>query len=346
MLKREMIRPAAIGGAIMAALLALTSSGAFAASILETVRSRGHLVCGVSEGTPGFSQAYEKGVWSGLDVDFCAGLAAAVLGNRDAVKFVPLTATDRFRALKAGEVDVLARSTTWTLSRDTEFGIKFAGILFHDGHGFLVRRVNAVGSVLELSGASICSISGTQSEQAVADFFGGRAMRYQLVTSQRWDEVVRTYNGGGCTALTGEVTTLALERSRMLHPAEHILLPELISKEPYGPAVRGGDDQWFAIVRWTVMALVEAEELGLTSATIEGMRASQKQGVRRFLGLEANLGQGMGLARDWAYQVVRQVGGYGELFERNLGARSALRLERGLNNLWAKGGLMYAVPFR
>jgi general L-amino acid transport system substrate-binding protein len=329
------------------ALLGLaTSAGAADATALETIRARGYLLCGIGEPQPGFSNVGSAGERSGLDVEFCSALAAAVFGSKEAVKFWPLSANDRFKALQSGDVDVLARGATWTLSRDTELGARFTGVLFYDGQSFLTRRGNAVASVLELSGASICALPGAMGEQGVAEFFGVRRMRYQIVTQDSWDDLVKAYAAGSCTVLTGDVSLLAVARSKMKVPGDHMILPELITKEPLGPAVRQDDAQWFAVVRWTLMALLEAEELGLTSANVDAQRTSTDPGIRRFLGLEANLGQALGLPRDWAYQVVKNVGNYGEVFDRTLGLKSDLKLARGLNNSWTKGGLMYSMPFR
>lgn len=316
------------------------------ASVLEKVRARGYVSCGVGQNAPGFSQVNGEGRWRGLDVEFCAALATAVLGNKNAVRYIGLTVGDRFKALQDGEVDVLARATAWTLTRDSELGARFAGVLFYDGQAFLAPRSHSIASVFELSGASICVLPGSSGQRAVEDFFGQRKMRFQLSTSERWDELVKTYAAGRCTVLTGDLSVLAQERSRLINEAEHVILPELISKEPLGPSVRTGDDQWFSIVRWTYMALIAAEEMEITSSNVESMKSSPLLDVRRFLGLEANLGTPLGLAQDWAYQVVKQVGNYSEIFERTLGMESPLKLERGLNALWSKGGLMYAAPFR
>jgi general L-amino acid transport system substrate-binding protein len=329
------------------ALLALASAASGAeTTALDTIRARGYVLCGIGEPQPGFSDVTTAGVRSGLDVEFCSALAAAVFGSKDAVKYWPLSANDRFKALQAGDVDVLSRGATWTLSRDTELGARFTGVLFYDGQGFLTKRGNAVASVLELSGASICALPGAMGEQGVAEFFGAQRMRYQIVAQDSWDDLVKAYAAGSCTVLTGDVSLLAEARSKLKVPADYMILPELITKEPLGPAVRQDDAQWFAVVRWTLMALIEAEELGLTSANVDAQRASTDPGVRRFLGLEANLGQALGLPRDWAYQVVKNVGNYGEIFDRTLGAKSDLKLARGLNNAWTKGGLMYSMPFR
>lgn len=331
----------------LGALLVVTSgANAASGSTLEAIRARGHVLCGVSELQPGFSEVDQAGVRSGFDVEFCTALAAALFGNKQAVKFWPLSANDRFKALQSGDVDVIARGATWTLSRDTEFGARFTGVLFYDGQGFMTRRGNAVASVLELSGASICALPGVMGEQGIAEFFGAQHMRYQIVTQENWDDLVKAYAAGSCTVLTGDVSLLAVARSQLKDPDNHIVLPELITKEPRGPAVRQDDPQWFAVVRWTLMALIEAEELGLTSGNVDAKRTSTMPEVRRFLGLEANLGQALGLPRDWAYQVVKIVGNYGEVFDRTVGAGSNLKLNRGLNGLWTKGGLMYAMPFR
>ncbi len=317
-----------------------------AANRLETVRERGHVLCGVSEATPGFSVVDSNGKWSGLDVEFCRALAAAVLGNKDLVKFRPLSAADRFRALGTGEVDVLARSTTWTLTRDTEFGIRFAGVLFHDGQGFLVRRSQALSSVFELSGASICAVAGTTADKGLTDFFRAHQMRFQLVSAAHWADVVKAYASDSCTLLSSDLTELALERGRLPNPGDHILLPEVVLKEPMGPAVCQGDDQWFSIVRWTLMALINAEELGVSSDNADAMRQSPLASVKQFLGIDTDHGQGMGLSADWAYQIVKQVGNYGEIFDRAVGSKSVLKLERGMNDLWTRGGLLYSPPFR
>jgi general L-amino acid transport system substrate-binding protein len=315
-------------------------------SVLDAVRARGKVVCGVTDHAAGFSEVNPRGTWSGLDVEFCSALAAAVLGNRDAVKFLSLNAGDRFKSLQDNEIDVLLGATAWTLTRDTELGARFAGTLYYDGQGFIIPRNHSIASVLELSGASICVLADSSDEAAIADFFGSRKMRYQLITSDRWEELVKTYSDGGCTVLTGDMTLLAYEKGRLASGLDQMMLPELISKEPYGPAVRVGDDGWFAIVRWTFMALVASEELNISSSNVDAMKSSPSHEVRRFLGLDADLGAPLGLSRDWAYQVVKQVGNYAEIFERTLGQSSPLKLDRGLNNLWTKGGLMYAAPFR
>jgi len=322
------------------------SVSAQSSAVLDAIRARGSLVCGVGEGSPGFSELDQRGFWSGLEIDFCAALAAAVLGDKNKVKYRPLSAADRFRELQSGEIDVLLRATTWTLSRDVEFGARFAGVLFYDGQGFLVRRTHAVSSVLELSGASICVLPGGQGEQAVTDFFRAQQMRFQLLIADRWSDLAKAYAAGGCTVLTGDISLLAIERSRLPSRDDHLVLPETVTKEPLGPAVRQGDETWFSVVRWTLLSLIAAEELGINSTNVDALQSSPVLDVRRFLGLESNLGSSMGLARDWTSQVIRQVGNYQEIFDRNLGAKSILRLQRGINNLWKSGGLMYSPPFR
>jgi general L-amino acid transport system substrate-binding protein len=316
------------------------------ASILDAVRKRGYVVCGVTENAPGFSKVNASGKWSGLDIEFCSALATAIFGNKDSVKYLSLTASDKFKALQDNEVDVLMGATAWTLTRDTELGAHFVEVSYYDGQGFIVPRNHSISSVLELSGASICTLSGSSDESAIADFFGSRKMRYQLIKSERWDDLVKTYANGGCTVLTGNLSLLAYVRGNLANGAEHMLLPEIINKEPLGPYVQSGHDAWFSIVRWTFMALVAAEEFGINSSNVDMMKASPVHDIRRFLGLEADLGAPMGLPRDWAYQIVRQVGNYSEIFERTLGQGSPLKLDRGLNSLWSKGGLMYAAPIR
>jgi general L-amino acid transport system substrate-binding protein len=332
---------------LFAIAIALSSEALSAPiSILDGIKARGKVVCGVQDHAPGFSEVSPRGAWSGMDVEFCSALATAVLGDRDAVKFLSLNAGDRFKSLQDGEVDVLLGATSWTLTRDSELGARFTGALYYDGQGFIIPRNHSIASVLELSGASICVLVDTSDEAAISDYFGGRKMRYQLITSDRWADLVKTYSDGGCTVLTGDMTLLAYEKSRLANGADQMFLPELITKEPYGPAVRLGDDDWFAIVRWTTMALIAAEDLNISSSNVDAMKASPSHEVRRFLGLDADLGSPLGLSRDWAYQIIKQVGNYGEIFDRTLGQSSVLKLDRGLNNLWSKGGLMYSPPFR
>jgi general L-amino acid transport system substrate-binding protein len=336
-----------ISGVVVLGMLSILgfADGAHAAT-LDDIKARGHLVCGISDQLPGFAVSDNQGTWSGFEVDFCSAIAAAVFGDRKAVQLRPLSNTDRFTALAQGDVDVLARATTWTLSRDTELGVRFTDVLFYDGQGFLVNRDEAVTSALELSGASICVLSGPQGEEEIAQYFTPRGMRVEPVTSDKWSALVKSYAAGQCAALSADITMLAAERSRFVTPLDHMLLPEVVTKEPFAPAVRQGDDAWFTVVRWTRMALIAAEELGVTSSNVDSVGSSGSAEARRLIGLDANLGQSLGLARDWAYQIIKQVGNYGEIYDRTLGHRSVLRLDRGLNNLWTQGGLLYAAPFR
>jgi general L-amino acid transport system substrate-binding protein len=313
---------------------------------LEAVKQRGYLKCGVSQGLPGFSTPDAKGQWAGLDVDFCRAVAAAVLGDDGKVRYTALSSKERFTALQSGEIDLLSRNTTWTLSRDTELGFNFAGVIYYDGQGFMVRKDLGVKSVNELDGATVCSNAGTTTELNVADWFNARGMRYRPVVFEKSDEVVAAYDAGRCDAYTTDRSGLYAQRIKLKQPDAHVILPELIYKEPLGPLVRQGDDQWFNIVQWTLFALIAAEELGLTSQNVEQQRkVSKNPEVRRMLSADGNSGQGLGLSPEWALTAIRQVGNYGEMFERNLG-RAPLGIERGLNALYTKGGLMYAPPFR
>lgn len=334
-----------VGATASALLLAAGWTNAVAAT-LDEVRARGHVMCGVAEGLLGFSHLDQQGVWSGLEVDFCAALAAAIFGDRNAVRYRSLTMAERFAELRDGDVDLLARSATWTLSRDMDLGARYVGTLFHDGQAMLVRRTQGVTSVLELSGASVCMLSEGPAQQNVEAYFSQRGMRYTAVTFDKWDAAVEAYLNERCTALSADRTTLALVRAAAGAAGEHQLLPEPLSKEPIGPVVRQGDPQWFGIVRWVLYALIAAEEHGITSGNVDSARQSPILEARRLLGTDGDLGASLGLSRTWAYDLIRQVGNYGELFERNVGMQSPLRLERRANDLWTKGGLMHAPPFR
>jgi len=312
----------------------------------DAIKARGHIVCGVRANAPGFSQVDARGRWSGFEVEFCRALAAAVLKSRDAVEFRAVTNVERYSLLARGEIDVLAGGADFTLSRDTELGVRFVEPLFYDSIGFMVRRTQSIFSALELSGASVCFIEGARGAAEVAEFFESRKMRYQAVASPSWTHSVNAYLSGACTAIAAEMSILAAARMNFPDRAEHVILPESISKEPSGLAVRPGDERWFSIVRWTLMALVRAEELGVTRKNVENKLTSTQPSLRRLLGVSFNFGQALGLEADWAYQAILQVGNYGELFERNLGAQSKLQLDRGLNKLSSDGGLMYAMPMR
>lgn len=335
-----------ISGALVAlGGLWLVTSAAGAAT-LDDVKSKGAIQCGVNQGLPGFATTNDKGEWTGLDVDFCRALAAAVFGDPAKVKFTPLSAKERFVALQSGEIDVLSRNTSWTMSRDTAQGMNFAGVIYYDGQGFMVRKSLGVTSALQLDGATICTNTGTTTELNVADYFRANKMKYEVVAFEKSDEVVQAYNSGRCDVYTTDSSGLYAQRLKLTNPDEHVVLPEIISKEPLGPVVRHGDDQWFDIVKWTLFALINGEEMGIDSTNADQMKESQNPEIRRFLGVEGTFGEGMGLGNDWAYNIVRKVGNYGELFERNLGPKTKLGIARGLNALWSNDGLQYAPPIR
>jgi general L-amino acid transport system substrate-binding protein len=316
---------------------------------LAAVRQRGYLACGVHPGLPGFAFPDARGVWKGFDVDICRTIAAATLGDAGKVRFIPMTAQDRFTALQKGQIDVLARNTSWTFARDAGLGLDFAAVTYYDGQGFLAPRSLAVTSAEELSGARICVQAGTASEANLTEWFNVRGLRYRPVVAASEDDARRLYEEEACDVFSADVSALAASRSVLSNPGAHVILPDVISKEPLGPVVRQGDPTWTDIVRWAVHATILAEELGLTSRTVEAARetASDPQ-TRRLLGLEGELGPLLGLPSDWAYQVIRQVGAYHEIFRRDIGADSALNLDRGLNALWSapRPGLMYAPPMR
>ncbi|MGO9357268.1 MAG: amino acid ABC transporter substrate-binding protein [Xanthobacteraceae bacterium] len=316
------------------------------AQTLKTVKDRGVLSCGVSQGLPGFSAPDDKGDWTGLDVDVCRAVAAAIFGDPTKVKFVPLSAKDRFTALQSGEIDVLSRNTTWTSSRDTSLGLNFTGVNYYDGQGFLVRKSLKVNSALELSGASVCVQTGTTTEQNLADYFKANNMKYEVIAFASADETVKAYESGRCDVFTSDVSQLYAERLKLANPNDHGVLPEVISKEPLGPVVRHGDDQWFDIVKWTLFAMVDAEELGITQKNVSAMTKTDKPELRRVLGTDGNLGEQLGLTKDWVVRIVQGVGNYGESFERNVGSGSKLGIARGLNKLWNQGGVQYAPPIR
>ena len=338
-MKRALIRVA------LAAILAAAASAA-SAQTLTSIKQRGVLNCGSNGTLAGFGSPDAQGRWTGLDVDFCRGLSAAIFNDSNKIKFVPLTARDRFTALQSGDVDVLARNTTWTSSRDTSLGLNFTGINYFDGQGFLVRKALKVNSALELNDAAVCVQQGTTTELNLADYFRANKMKLKTVTFATADEALKAYDAGRCDAYTTDASGLAGERLRLANANDHIVLPEIISKEPLGPAVRHGDDQWFDIVKWTHFAMLTAEELGVTKANVDDMMKSDNPDVKRLLGSEGKHGEALGLTNDWAYRIIKHVGNYGEIFERNVGQGSPLKIGRGLNGLWTKGGLQYAPPIR
>jgi general L-amino acid transport system substrate-binding protein len=329
----------------VAAALGFTASAA-SAQTLATVKNRGTLNCGANGTLAGFGLPDAQGKWTGLDVDVCRAIAAAIFNDVNKVKFVPLSAKDRFTALQSGEVDVLIRNTTWTSSRDTSLGLNFTGVDYYDGQGFMVRKSLKVNSALELGDASVCVQQGTTTELNLADYFRAHNMKLKTVTFATANEAVKAYDAGRCDAYTTDASGLYAERLRTANPNDHIVLPEIISKEPLGPAVRHGDDQWFDIVKWVFFAMINAEELGITQKNVDEMTKSTNPEIKRFVGTEGNYGEQLGLTKDWAVRIVKAVGNYGEAFDRNVGAGSPLKIDRGLNRLWTKGGIQYAPPIR
>jgi general L-amino acid transport system substrate-binding protein len=329
-------------------VLALAWPGAAVAQskTLETVKSRGVLHCGVNTGIAGFSAPDDKGAWQGIDVDYCRAVAAVVFKDASKVKYVPLTAKERFTALQSGEIDLLSRNTTWTMSRDTSAGLNFAGVIYYDGQGLMVKKELGVASAKELGGATVCVQTGTTTELNLADFFRTNKLDYNPVVFEKLDETLAAYNANRCDVFTSDVSQLYAERLKLGNPAEHVILPEVISKEPLGPAVRQGDVGWANLARWTLNALVNAEELGVSSKNVDEMLKSTNPEIRRLLGKEGDYGKGIGVDNDWAYRAIKQVGNYGEIFERNVGSGSRLNIARGLNRLWKDGGLQYAPPIR
>ncbi len=331
------------------ALASLALSAGFAqgqTGLLPQIKARGVVTCGTSPGLAGFAMPDAQGNYTGIDVDLCRALAAAIFNDPQKVKFVPLSSKDRFTALQAGEVDLLSRTTTWTLSRDTSLGLNFAGINYFDGQGFMVRKKLGVDSALKLAGASVCVAQGTTTELNLADFFRANKMKYEVVAFGSGDETIKAYESGRCDAFTTDSSGLYAERLKLQVPTDHIVLPEIISKEPLGPVVRHGDDNWLDVVKWTHNAMLNAEELGITKANVDEMLKSENPEIRRFVGTEGKFGEPMGLSNDWAYRIVKLVGNYGEVFEKNVGAGSPLKIARGQNALWTKGGLQYAPPIR
>ncbi|QLF70329.1 amino acid ABC transporter substrate-binding protein [Peteryoungia desertarenae] len=334
--------------ALGAAVLGFGASAAGAAT-LDDVKAKGFVQCGVNTGLAGFASPDAAGNWTGFDVDYCKAVAAAIFGDANAVKYTPTTAQSRFTALQSGEVDLLARNTTWTISRDTALGFNFRAVNYYDGQGFMVPKSLNVSSALELSGAAVCVQSGTTTELNLADYFKANNLEYRPVVFEKLEEVNAAYAAGRCDVYTTDQSGLYSIRLTLTNPDDHVVLPEIISKEPLGPAVRQGDDQWFDIVSWTHYAMLQAEEFGITQANVDEIRSSTTNpDIRRFLGVEADskIGTDLGLTNDWAYNIIKGVGNYGEVFERNIGVNTPLKIERGVNALWTKGGLQYAPPIR
>jgi len=333
--------------AAAAALISLTVAGAAQASTLSDVKGKGFIQCGVSQGVPGFSNPDQAGNWTGIDVDICRAVAAAVFGDASKVKYTPLSAKERFTALQSGEIDILSRNTTWTLVRDTALGLNFAGVNYYDGQGFMVRKDLGVKSAKELAGAAVCVNIGTTTELNMADFFRANNMDYKPVVFEKADEVVAAYDAGRCDVYTTDRSALAAQRLKLKNQDAHMVLPETISKEPLGPVVRHGDDQWLDIVKWSLYLMVEAEENGVSQANVDDLKANTKDPIqRRILGVEGDLGKNLGVGNDWGYQIVKQVGNYGDVYDKHVGPSTAVGLARGVNALWKDGGLQYAMPVR
>ena len=339
------MKKTAIALAVIAAALTIGPQVATAGT-LDDVKSRGVLRCVVSTGIPGFAYPDASGVWKGFDIDFCRATAAAVLGDASKIKAVTATGKTRFTKLNAGEGDVLWRNTTITFSRDVGVKLRFHGVNYYDGQGFMVKKALGVKSAKELNGASICIQTGTTTELNLADYFHANGMKYEAVTIETNDEARQNYTSGRCDVYTTDASGLAATRSTFSDPENHIVLPEIISKEPLGPATRQGDDQWSDIVTWVLNATITAEEKGITQANVDKMKSSKDPEVLRLLGVEGSQGKELGLSNDWAYNIIKSVGNYGEIFERNIGVNTPIGLPRGLNALWTKGGLQYSPPFR
>ncbi|MCX2524153.1 amino acid ABC transporter substrate-binding protein [Larsenimonas rhizosphaerae] len=333
--------------AALTGIALLGASAMVQAATLDEVKDRGQVRCGVSDGLAGFSSPDSKGKWQGIDVEVCKAVAAAVLDDQNKVAFAPLTAKERFTALQSGEVDVLSRNTTWTASRDNSMGLNFAGVNFYDGQGFLVKKSLGVSSARELDGASICVNSGTTTELNLADYFRAQDMQYKAVAFDEMSQTAQGFDSGRCDALTSDSSQLAALRLQLKEPDSAVILPERISKEPLGPVVAQGDDQWFDVVKWTLFAMLDAEELGVTSSNVDDMRDNPPNpNVARLLGKDGNYGEQMGLSNAWAYNIIKQVGNYGEVYDRTVGKDSPLDIPRGINALWNNGGIQYAPPIR
>ncbi|MBN9217260.1 MAG: amino acid ABC transporter substrate-binding protein [Mesorhizobium sp.] len=341
-----------VGAILSLGAIAILTAAEASAGTLDNVKKKGFVQCGVSQGTTGFSLPDAQNNWTGLDVDFCRAVASAIFGDPTKVKFSPLSAQDRFTALQSGEIDILSRTTTWTMSRDTSMGFLFAGTTFYDGQGFMVRKALGVDSALKLDGAAICVAPGTTTELNLNDYFKAHGMTFKGVVIEDQSQLRQAYDEGRCDVLTTDSSILYSERSALKAPGDHIVLPEVISKEPLGPLVRQGDDAWFNVVKWTYFALLDAEELGIKQSNVEDMKKSDNPEIRRVLGVAdaggaaPGFGPGIGLEEDWVAKIVKGVGNYGEIFARNVGSGTPLNIARGVNALWKDGGLQYAPPIR
>jgi general L-amino acid transport system substrate-binding protein len=332
---------------VVAATLVGASGTAFAGKDLDAIKARGSLICGVATGVAGFASADSQGKWTGLDVDTCRAIAAAIFGDADKVKFVPTTAQQRFTALQSGEVDLLVRTTTWTLTRDTALGFDFTGVNYYDGQGFMVNKKLGVKSAKELNGATVCVSPGTTTELNLADYFRANKMSFKPVVIEKVEEIRAAFFAGRCDVYTTDASGLYSTRAANApNPDDYIILPEIISKEPLGPTVRHGDNQFADIVRWTLFAQIEAEEYGITSKNVDEMMKSDNPTIKRILGVTPGMGKALGVDEKWVYNIIKQVGNYGEMFERNVGMATPLKIARGQNALWTQGGLQYAPPIR
>jgi general L-amino acid transport system substrate-binding protein len=333
--------------ALAATAAASFTPAAFAGKTLDAIKARGEVICGVNTGLAGFSQADSNGNWTGLDVDVCKAIAAAVLGDAKKVKWVPLNAQQRFSALQSGEIDVLSRNTTWTLTRDASLGMHFAATTYYDGQGFMVQTKSKIKDAKQLKGQTVCVQSGTTTEKNLTDFSKANNLNIKPVVFEKVEAATGAYFAGRCIAYTTDASGLASVRNKEAkNPDEHVILSQLISKEPLGPSVRRGDDEWYAIVKWVIFGLLEAEEYDISQANVDALKTSTDPVVGRILGMSEDTGKLLGLDKEWMARAIRATGNYGEIFERNVGPKSALKLPRGANNLWNKGGLMYAPPVR
>jgi len=331
---------------VLLSLVILSGGHVAHAQTLKLIKERGSVICGVGQGLYGFSSADPNGEWTGFDVDFCRALAAAIFNDPTKVRFVSLSTGDRFQALKSGAIDILSRNTTWTMSRETSLGFNFAGVTYYDGQGFMIRRALNIDTGLELDGKVVCAQSGTTTELNVSDYFSSNKMTYELLAFPTASETLEAYENSKCNVLTSDISQLHAQRLKLTDPDSHVILPDIISKEPLGPAVRQADDQWLNIVKWTHFAMLNAEELGVSSQTIDRALKSDKPEVRRLVGLEGDFGPSTGLSKDWAVRIIKLVGNYDEVFERNVGTNTKLGIPRGLNSLWTQGGIQYGPPIR
>ncbi len=337
----KILKTASLSVAALALATTLSS-----ADTLDSIKSKGVLSCGVSTGIAGFSATDSSGEWKGIDVDGCKAVASAVFGDPSKVKYVPLTAKERFTALQSGEIDVLFRATTWTATRDTSLGLNFAGVNYYDGQGFLVSKDIGVKSALELDGATVCIQAGTTTELNLTDYFKANKMTYKPITYDTSGQTIEGFKSGRCDVVTSDASQLYGLVLKVKDPSKVTVLPEIISKEPLGPVVRQGDDKWFNIVKWSHIAMLNAEEMGVTSKNVDSLMSSKNPGIKRLLGTSGEAGKNLGLDAKWAYNIIKNVGNYGESFKRNVGQDSPLKIDRGINKLWNKGGLQYGAPIR